>query len=121
MTLGRKLLGGFGVMLALVLLLSAAALMALRNVNEALDRAAKVTARKQYLAGIVNAAASEIGSLERASVLASVVGDTTHAGGYQQQFSGSRERLQSALADLRRLSDSHESDSLLQSVEEQAR
>src|SRR6185369_2042757 len=100
MTLGRKLLGGFGVMLGLVLLLSAAALVSLRNVNEDLDRAAKVTARKQYLAGGVNAAASEMASLERGSVLASVVGDKQHADGYQQQFGDSQERLQKALAEL---------------------
>ena len=70
MTVGRKLLGGFGVMLGLVLLLSAAALVALRNLNDDLDRAAKVTARKQYLAGGVNAGASEMASLARGSVLA---------------------------------------------------
>src|SRR3954452_20877917 len=120
MTLGRKLFGGFGVMLGLVLLLSAAALVALRNLNDDLDRAAKVTARKQYLAGGVNAAASEMASLARGSVLAAVVGDQAHANSYQQKFGESQERLQRTLEDLRGLSDSKDAGSLLQRVEEQA-
>ena len=120
MTLGRKLLGGFGVMLGLVLLLSTAALVALRSVNEDLDRAARVTARKQYLAGGVNASASEMASLARGSVLASVVGDKSHADAYEHQFREPQESLQNAIAELRRLSDSKDADSLLQRVEVQA-
>jgi methyl-accepting chemotaxis protein len=120
MTVGRKLLGGFGVMLGLILLLSTAALVALRNVNDDLDRAAKVTARKQYLAGRVNAAASEMASLERASVLASVVGDSAHSAAYQDQFREPQDRLQNAMTELRRFSDNGGSDGLLQRVEQQA-
>src|SRR3954451_24829823 len=100
MTLGKKLLGGFGVMLELVLLLSAGALVALRNLNDDLDRAANVTARKQYLAGGVNASASEMASLARGSVLASVVGDKAHSDSYMQQFGAPQDLLQRAIADL---------------------
>ena len=96
-------------MLGLVLLLSAVALVALRNVNEDLDRAAKVTARKQYLAGGVNAAASEMASLERASVLAAVVGDEAIRTDTRSSFGAAEERLQSAIAELRRLSDTKRS------------
>ena len=53
MSLTKKLLGAFGLMLALVLILSAGALLVTRSLNRDLDRAAKVTARKQYLAGVV--------------------------------------------------------------------
>jgi methyl-accepting chemotaxis protein len=120
MTVGRKLLGGFGVMLGLVLLLSAAALVALRNLNDDLDRAAKVTARKQYLAGGVNAGASEMASLARGSVLASVVGDKAHSDAYQEQFRAPQDRLQSALAELRQFSANGSGDALLQRVEQQA-
>src|SRR4051794_24041361 len=108
MTLGRKLLGGFGVMLGLVLLLSAGSVIAIRNLNEDLDRAARVTARKQYLAGGVNAAAAEMAGLERGSVLASVVGDKAHCDAYQQQFLETQNRLQTALAELRRLAESQD-------------
>src|SRR5436190_16171826 len=120
MTLRTKLLGGFGVMLGLVLLLSAAALVALRNVNDDLDHATKVTARKQYLAGDVNSAASEMTSLERGSVLAAVVGDKAHSDAYQQQFRDPQVRLQNNLVELRRLSGAGTADGALQRVEQQA-
>jgi methyl-accepting chemotaxis protein len=120
MTLGRKLLGGFGVMLGLVLVLSAAALVALRNLNDDLDRAAKVTARKQYLAGGVNASASEMASLARGSVLASVVGDKANSEGYMQHFRAPQERLQNALAELTRLSGARDAGGLLARIEQQA-
>ena len=121
MTLGRKLLGGFGVMLGLVLLLSAAALVALRNLNDDLDRAAKVTARKQYLAGGVNASASEMASLARGSVLASVVGDKANSDGYMQQFRGPQDHLQSALGELARLAVAREAAGLLERIEQEAK
>src|SRR3954452_6718914 len=120
MTLGRKLFGGFGVMLGLVLLLSAAALVALRNLNDDLDRAAKVTARKQYLAGGVNAGASELASLARGGVLAAVVGDAAGSAGYLQQFEAPQTRIQDSLAELRRLSDKAGSGDILARVEQQA-
>src|SRR5689334_10373093 len=99
MTLGRKLLGGFGVMLGLVMLLSSAAVMALRNLDNDLDRAANVTARKQYLAGGVNASASEMASLARGSVLSSVVGDKARSDSYMQQFASPQAQLQKAITD----------------------
>jgi methyl-accepting chemotaxis protein len=120
MTLGKKLLGGFGVMLGLVLLLSAAALVALRNLNDDLDRAAKVTARKQYLAGGVNAGASEMASLARGSVLASVVGDKARSDEYMQQFRGPQEQLQNALAELGRLTGGKEGGGILERLGQQA-
>jgi len=88
--------------------------------NAELDRAAKVTARKQYLAGGVNAAASEMASLERASVLAAVVGDKAASDGYQTQFREPQNRIQNALAELRQLSRKSESGSALERVEQQA-
>lgn len=120
MTLGRKLLGGFGVMLGLVLLLSAASLVALRNLNDDLDRAAKVTARKQYLAGGVNAAASEMASLARGSVLSSVVGDKPRSDSYMQQFRGPQEQLQNALQEFARLPGAKEGGGILERIEQQA-
>jgi methyl-accepting chemotaxis protein len=120
MTLGRKLLSGFGVMLGLVLLLSGGALVAVRNVTADLDRAARVTAKKQYLAGGVNAGASEMASLARASVLAAVVGDSAGSASYLQQFVTPQTRIQEAIADLRRLSGKTDSIDILERVEQQA-
>src|SRR4051812_35685567 len=120
MTLGKKLLGGFGVMLGLVLVLSGAALVALRNLNDDLDRAANVTARKQYLAGGVNASASEMASLARGSVLASVVGDKAHSDSYLQQFVAPQEQLRKAIAELGRLSGAQDNGGLLERIDQQA-
>src|SRR4051812_32250136 len=120
MTLGKKLLGGFGVMLGLVLVLSGAALVALRNLNDDLDRAANVTARKQYLAGGVNAAASEMASLARGSVLAAVVGDKAHSEEYLQKFRGPQEQLQKSLQELGRLPGTREGAGILERIGQQA-
>ena len=73
MSLTRKLMLSFGVMLGLVFLLGAAALLVTRDLNRDLERAANVTARQQYLAGEVNSATSELTSLERGSVLAAML------------------------------------------------
>ena len=59
MSLTGKLMGGFGAMLTLVLLLTGGTLLVTRDLNIDLDRAANVTARKQYLAGAVNAVSPE--------------------------------------------------------------
>jgi methyl-accepting chemotaxis protein len=120
MNLRRKLLLGYGVMLGLLLLLGGAALFSLHNLNDDLDRATRVTARKQFLAGGVNAAASEMTSLERGSVLASVVGDKPHSDAYQQQFRAPQQRLQENVAELRRLSDSNDGEGLLPRIEQEA-
>ncbi len=120
MSLSRKLLTGFAVMIALVLILSGSALLAIRQLNADLDRAANVTARKQYLAGGVNAAASEMTSLERGSVLAAVLGDKAHADTAQQQFRVPAEKLRSALSELRAMSTTAESDSSLGRLDQQA-
>ncbi len=86
MSLTRKLLLSFGVMLCLVLLLGAAALMVTRDMSRDLERAATVTARQQYLAGEVNAATSELTSLERGGVLAAMLGDKAHVDDYHRRF-----------------------------------
>ena len=50
MSLSRKLLSGFAAMIALVFVLSCGALIVISELNGDLDRAANVTARKEYLA-----------------------------------------------------------------------
>jgi len=120
MTLTKKLLGGFGTMLALLLVFGAATLVVVHDFNQDLDRAANVTARKQYLAGDVNAAASEMASLERASVLAAVVGDKQHSDSYQAQFRGPQSRLNKDLQELKIISETEEASSLLEKVAQQA-
>ena len=121
MSLSRKLLGGFASMLALVLLLSAGSLVITHILSKDLDRAANVTARKQYLAGEVNAATSELANSERATVLAAMLGDKTHVEEYQQRFRTRADGLQKALDSLHRLVNAGESDALLQTLDQQAK
>ncbi|HEY1263024.1 MAG TPA: methyl-accepting chemotaxis protein [Terriglobales bacterium] len=119
MSLSKKLLAGFGVMLALVLVLSVATLLIMRDAYGDLDRAANVTARKQFLAGSVRAATAEMASLERASVLAAVLTDKARSEEYQQQFRQPAGQLQSSLSDLRRLADAQEMSALLRRLDQQ--
>ncbi|HEY2013251.1 MAG TPA: methyl-accepting chemotaxis protein [Bryobacteraceae bacterium] len=120
MSLGRKLLSSFGAMIALIFVLSGAALMVIGDLNQDLEHAANVTARKQYLAGQVHAAAFDMTSLERGSVLAVMLGDKAHSEAYQQQFQKPQAELQAAIADLHKLSENQEAESLLQAIDQQA-
>ena len=120
MSLTKKLLGAFGLMLALVLILSAGALLVTRSLNRDLDRAAKVTARKQYLAGVVDASTSALTSLERGNVMAAMLGDKEHSSGYERGFRERAAVLQQALASLRALADSAETLGLVATLTQQA-
>jgi len=106
MSLSRKLLTGVGVTLGVALLSSAGAMLVIRDLNRELEHAANNTARKQYLAGEANARAAEMSSLERAGVLAAVLGDKAQCDLYQSQFRTSQVELQKALRELRQISES---------------
>src|ERR1700674_4680847 len=101
-------------MLALVLVLSAAALVVTRDLDGDLERAANVTARKQHLAGDVNAATLELTSLERGTVLSAMLGDTAHSADYQQRFGERAGSLASQLTDLLKMAETRENASVLQ-------
>jgi methyl-accepting chemotaxis protein len=120
MSLNRKLLGSFGIMLALILLLSVGGVLALHDLNADLDHAANVTARQEHLAGEVDAATSELASLERGGVLSAMLGDRPHVEDYQQRFRARGEILQKTLSELTRLAESHEAASRIQSLDQQA-
>jgi methyl-accepting chemotaxis protein len=120
MSLTKKLLGSFGAMLGLVLLLGAGGLLVTRDLSGDLERAANVTARQQYLAGQVSADAAELTSLERGTVLAAMLNDVAHLQSYQQAFSEHAASLRKALAELRKTADTREAAARLQSLEQQA-
>lgn len=120
MSLTRKLLGSFGGMIVLLLVLSGCALVAITELNGDLERAANVTARQQYLAGDVNSAAWQMTSIERGSVLAAVLGDKAQNEKSQQQFAEPAARLQKGLADLSRIAETQQAGILLRTLEQQA-
>jgi methyl-accepting chemotaxis protein len=120
MSLTKKLLGSFAAMLGLVLLLGAGGFQMTRDLSGDLERAANVTARQQYLAGQVSSAAAELTSLERGSVLASMLADASHLQAYQQAFSQNAANLRKSLSELGKTADSREAAARLQSLEQQA-
>jgi methyl-accepting chemotaxis protein/methyl-accepting chemotaxis protein-1 (serine sensor receptor) len=120
MSLTKKLLGSFGAMLGLVLLLGVGALLVTRDLSGDLERAANVTARQQYLAGQVSADAAELTSLERGSVLAAMLADAAHQQAYQQEFSVHAANLRKSLSELRKIADTREAAARLQSLEQQS-
>ena len=83
MSLTKKLLCSFGAMLGLVLVLGGGALWVTGDPTRQLENVANVTARQQYLAGLVSADAAELTSLERGSVLAAVLVDAGCLQAYQ--------------------------------------
>jgi methyl-accepting chemotaxis protein/methyl-accepting chemotaxis protein-1 (serine sensor receptor) len=120
MSLSKKLIGGSAVMLGLVLLLGAATILVTQGLKDDLERATAVTARQQYLAGLANAAASEMASCERGNVLSAILSDKSKIEEYNRRFQVAAETLQKALADLRKLAETQESQRLLASLDRQA-
>ena len=120
MSLTRKLLSAFGVMLGLLLLISGAALMVTRGLNQDLDRAANVTARKQYLAGEVRADTSEMTGLECGAVLDSVLGNAGRSQESLHNFRLRADKLQAALDELHKKSETQDAVSLLAALDRQA-
>ena len=86
MTLTKKLLGGFGLMLGLQLVCNVASFVMIRSSQAKLDQSINITGRKRYLASQANTASFQMMSLERGSVLAAVVGDKTTSDADQQEF-----------------------------------
>jgi len=70
--IGRKLLAGFGAMLAVTLALGTAWVFQSHGLTKELESAVNVTARKQHLAGEIRTSSAEILASENAIVLGSV-------------------------------------------------
>ena len=120
MSLSKKLMSGSAVMIALVFVLSSGALLAIRELNGDLELAANVTARKQYLAGSVDDAASEIAGLERGGVLAAVLGDQAQSERTLEEFQKQFVRLQTSLTEMEKLTEEDQSVRGIQALRQQA-
>jgi methyl-accepting chemotaxis protein len=106
MTLTKKLLGGFGLMLGIQIVCNVASFVVIRSSQTDLDRSINLIGRKRLLAAQVNTASMQMMSLERGSVLAAVVGDKAHSDSYQQDFQNPQQQLRRSLDELLKLSDS---------------
>ncbi len=120
MSFSKKLYGGFGVMLALLVLLSIVASVVVRGLNADLDRAANVTARQQFLAGEINAAASGLANSARGSVLSAVLGNQQQSQEHLARFHALSAELDQAVTELGKLSDARQDAALLEGLKRQA-
>ncbi|HEY7387033.1 MAG TPA: methyl-accepting chemotaxis protein, partial [Bryobacteraceae bacterium] len=120
MSFSKKLYGGFGVMLALLSLLGIVASVVVRDLNADLDRAANVTARQQYLAGEINAAARGLANAARGSVLSAVLGNQPQSQQNLARFRTLYGELDQAIADLAKLKDSGQDAAMLERLKQQS-
>lgn len=116
MSLSKKLLSGFALMLALVIVLSGACVWITLGLKGDLDRAVNFTGRQRYLASTINTSVMEMASLERASVLGAVLGQLSNAAAYQQQFQQPADRLRKALDELRPMASGGDNEGLIQNL-----
>jgi methyl-accepting chemotaxis protein/methyl-accepting chemotaxis protein-1 (serine sensor receptor) len=92
-------MGGFGVMLGLMLLISGAALVVIGSLGNDLEHAAKVIARGQYLAGKVGGATAAMANSEHAATLAAVLGKKEEVSAHAKQFREQAGILSSSLTE----------------------
>ena len=114
MTLTKKLLGGFGLMLGLQLVCNVASFVMIRSSQAKLDQSINITGRKRYLASQANTASFQMMSLERGSVLAAVVGDKATSDADQQEFQNPQQRLRASLAELQKFTETASTTAKLQ-------
>jgi methyl-accepting chemotaxis protein/methyl-accepting chemotaxis protein-1 (serine sensor receptor) len=105
--IGRKLLAGFGAMLAVALALGTAWVFQSHGLTKELESAVNVTARKQHLAGEIRTSSAEMLAAENAIVLGSVLQRSALVSQSKQTFREQLNRMQKALADFRPLSDAN--------------
>ncbi|HEV2448647.1 MAG TPA: methyl-accepting chemotaxis protein, partial [Candidatus Sulfopaludibacter sp.] len=89
------------------------------DLTKELNRAANVTARKQYLAGAVSTATGEMTGSERAVVLATVLGNKDEAERYRQNFQAHAAELQQALSELHKMPATSDAAALLDTLDHQ--
>lgn len=110
--IGTRLLAGFGVMLAISLVLSAAWLVQSRRLTKALEEAVNATAKKQQLAGEIRTSSAEMLLSENGIVLGSVLQRADAVARSKEEFQSQFSKMKTAIAEFRPLSDSTSSSNL---------
>ncbi len=105
MTLSKKLLGGFALMLGIQIVCNVASFVVIRSSQNDLDRSINVIGRKRLLANQVAMTATQLMSIERGSVLAAVIGDKARSDSSQQEYQAPQQRLLNSLRDLQKMPD----------------
>ena len=103
MTIGKKLMLAFGVVLALVLGLAYSSLSSIGSLGKELDHVATVQARKTELIGQIDTATSDMRVGQRGLVLFSMLKDSAKAEGANQMYLTSAAKVEKAAAEVRPL------------------
>src|SRR3982751_5092630 len=104
--IGKKLLVSFGATISLTLILGVAALQINGNLQSELDRAVKVTARRQLLAGKLSAAAENMVALDRGIAFSLVLQQLDKAQALRREFDQASQEARHALTEINSVTDS---------------
>jgi methyl-accepting chemotaxis protein WspA len=105
LTIGTRLLIGFGIMLGVTLFLSCAWIIQNRGLTKELKDAVNVTARRQQLAGQIGTAAAQMLTAENGKVLGSILQRGEVVSQSKRQFRDQSARMEKALDEFRPLCD----------------
>ncbi|HVX66952.1 MAG TPA: MCP four helix bundle domain-containing protein, partial [Bryobacteraceae bacterium] len=100
MTIGKKLMIGFGAALALVIALSYAYLSATSGLGKAVLDAYEVDAKKLDLGGQIMKAGGDMVAFEKGIVLRSFTKEQSKVASNEQSFKASNVKLQKAMSDM---------------------
>lgn len=117
MKIGAKLLGGFGTLVVILLVMGSVWLVESRSLSMQLSSAVNVTARKQQLAGAVWRAAADMLSAEESIVLGAILQRSQVTTQGKVQFTAGLRSIEKALAAFRPLSDSASTLSAISALE----
>jgi methyl-accepting chemotaxis protein/methyl-accepting chemotaxis protein-1 (serine sensor receptor) len=103
MTIGKKLMLAFGIMLALVIGLGYSSLSSVGNLAAELDKSANKTAKKTEMAGQMHVAVIEMRAGQRGLILFSMMKEPAKAQSARQAFQTASAHLEKLVADIRPL------------------
>ncbi len=105
-SIGRKLLACFGALLAIVALFGVAYVYSVRALSIELDRTVNATAKKQMLAGRINASSANLVALENRIIIRSMLQDQASVERFKRDYADSAGVIRQALKDYQPLADS---------------
>jgi methyl-accepting chemotaxis protein/methyl-accepting chemotaxis protein-1 (serine sensor receptor) len=109
MTIGQKLIGSFGVMLATSIALTVGAFWQVKSLTADLNNAVKITARKQALAGQIQASTNRMLALDENLVLGSILQRSPMVSAAKEEFRAELSRTQGALSEYQPMVESGQS------------
>jgi methyl-accepting chemotaxis protein len=118
MTIGKKLLGSFGVMLLTAVALSLGAFWQVRSLTGDLNSAVHITARKQALAGEIEASTAQMTIADESLLIGSILQRPAMVSQGKDQFRTEMARTQKALSDYQQLVEAGASPEALNALEQ---